>query len=100
MSAAVPITREPCSFQKAALTSLPTDLGEFMSVLSDLARRLQPLGQMAERAGEGIGFVFVGRDDHLPTNMQRRTCSSGLKEMSLDDSEGLAAEKFLIDLPV
>src|SRR4249920_1516384 len=39
-----------------ALTSLPTDLGEFMSVLSDLARRLQPLGQMAETAGSLFGM--------------------------------------------
>ncbi len=39
-----------------ALTTLPTDLGEFMTVLSDLAHRLQPLGQMAETAGSMFGF--------------------------------------------
>ena len=39
-----------------ALTSLPTDLGEFMDVLSDLARRLAPLGQMAESAGSLFGL--------------------------------------------
>jgi ABC-type transporter Mla subunit MlaD len=33
------------------LTSLPKDLNEFLAVLRDLARRLQPLGQMAETAG-------------------------------------------------
>ena len=38
-----------------ALTSLPKDLGEFMDVLGDLARRLQPLGQMAESAGSMFG---------------------------------------------
>jgi ABC-type transporter Mla subunit MlaD len=39
-----------------SLTSLPNDLGEFMGVLSDLARRLQPLGQMAEAAGGMFGL--------------------------------------------
>jgi ABC-type transporter Mla subunit MlaD len=38
------------------LSSLPTDLSEFMDVLSDLARRLQPLGQMAEVAGGLFGL--------------------------------------------
>lgn len=39
-----------------ALSTLPTDLGEFMNVLSDLAHRLAPLGQMAESAGSLFGF--------------------------------------------
>lgn len=39
-----------------ALTALPSDLAEFMGVLSDLARRLQPLGQMAEAAGGLFGL--------------------------------------------
>ena len=39
-----------------ALTSFPTDLTEFMEVLSDLARRLQPLGQIAESAGNMFGL--------------------------------------------
>jgi hypothetical protein len=38
------------------LASLPNDLSEFMGVLSDLARRLQPLGQMAEAAGGMFGL--------------------------------------------
>lgn len=38
------------------LTALPTDLGEFVEVLGDLARRLQPLGQMAESAGSLFGL--------------------------------------------
>ena len=37
------------------LSSLPTDLGEFMSTLSELARKLQPLGQMADSAGSLFG---------------------------------------------
>ena len=43
-----------------ALMDLPTDLSEFMGVLSDLARRLQPLGQMAESAGSLFGLRSLG----------------------------------------
>ena len=39
-----------------SLASFPTDLTEFMTVLSDLARRLQPLGQIAESAGAMFGL--------------------------------------------
>jgi ABC-type transporter Mla subunit MlaD len=39
-----------------ALMSMPNDLSEFMGVLSDLARRLQPLGMMAESAGSMFGL--------------------------------------------
>ena len=39
-----------------ALISMPNDLSEFMGVLSDLARRLQPLGMMAESAGSMFGL--------------------------------------------
>ena len=38
------------------LMTLPTDLSEFVGVLSDLAERLQPLGQMAESAGSLFGL--------------------------------------------
>ena len=38
------------------LTTLPTDLGEFMAALSELAHKLQPLGQMAESAGSLFGL--------------------------------------------
>ncbi len=38
------------------LMTLPTDLSEFVGVLSDLAQRLQPLGQMAESAGSLFGL--------------------------------------------
>jgi hypothetical protein len=37
--------------------SMPTDLSEFMGVLSDLAHRLQPLGQMAESASGLFGLL-------------------------------------------
>jgi len=42
--------------QLDGLTTLPRDIGEVMEVLSDLTRRLQPLGQMAESAGALFGL--------------------------------------------
>ena len=39
-----------------ALAALPRDLGQFVDVLTDLARRLQPLGQLAESAGSMFGL--------------------------------------------
>jgi len=33
---------------------------------------LDELGEMAERAPNGVGFVFVGRDDHLPRTPRLR----------------------------
>jgi ABC-type transporter Mla subunit MlaD len=38
------------------MTALPKDLGEFMNVIGDVARRLQPLGQLAETAGGLFGL--------------------------------------------
>lgn len=38
------------------LTALPRELAEFMSTLGDLARRMQPLGQLAEAAGGMFGL--------------------------------------------
>src|SRR5215218_3640342 len=42
------------------ITALPKDLAEFMNVLSDVARRLQPLGQLAESAGGLFGLRSLG----------------------------------------
>ena len=38
------------------LRSLPTDLGQFMTVINDLSYRLGPLGQFAEQAGKMFGL--------------------------------------------
>jgi len=38
------------------LTAMPKELADFMAVLSELARRLQPLGAMAESAGSMFGL--------------------------------------------
>jgi ABC-type transporter Mla subunit MlaD len=38
------------------LLAMPKDLGEFMETLADLARRLAPLGQLAESAGSMFGL--------------------------------------------
>ncbi len=39
-----------------SLTAMPKELSDFMAVLSELARRLQPLGAMAESAGGMFGL--------------------------------------------
>lgn len=38
------------------MSALPKDLNEFMAILGDVARRLQPLGQLAESAGGLFGL--------------------------------------------
>ena len=38
------------------LSAMPKELGDFMAALSELARRLQPLGAMAETAGSIFGL--------------------------------------------
>ena len=38
------------------LTSFPKDLGQFMEMFGDVARRMQPLGQLAETAGGFFGL--------------------------------------------
>ncbi len=38
------------------LQTMPADLGEFMTVINDLSRRLGPLGQFAEQAGKMFGM--------------------------------------------
>lgn len=43
------------------LTSLPADLGEFMRVINELARRLSPLSQIAEQAGGLFGMRLSPR---------------------------------------
>jgi ABC-type transporter Mla subunit MlaD len=51
-----------------AISSFPTDLTEFMGVLSDLAHRLQPLGQFAESAGSLFGLrALTGLRPAAPT---------------------------------
>ena len=46
----------PTCCRRPRSPSLPNDLGEFMDVLGDVARRLQPLGQLAESAGSMFGL--------------------------------------------
>lgn len=43
-----------------AFTSLPTQLGEFMTVMGDVSKRLGPLTQFAESAGGLFGLRFPG----------------------------------------
>jgi ABC-type transporter Mla subunit MlaD len=44
------LTRLADTLSNPAFTALPRDLNEFLGVLRDFARRMQPLGQMAETA--------------------------------------------------
>jgi ABC-type transporter Mla subunit MlaD len=50
------LTRLAETLSSPSLTALPRDLSQFVEVLSDLARRLQPLGQLAESAGSMFGL--------------------------------------------
>ena len=50
------LTRFAETLANPILLSLPTDIGEFVETLGDLARRLQPLGQLAESAGSMFGL--------------------------------------------
>jgi ABC-type transporter Mla subunit MlaD len=45
------------------LRSLPTDLGQFMTVINDLSHRLGPLGQFAEQAGRMFGIRLPARPE-------------------------------------
>jgi ABC-type transporter Mla subunit MlaD len=42
------------------LRTLPTDLGQFLEVINDLARRMSPLAQLAEQAGGMFGLRIPG----------------------------------------
>jgi hypothetical protein len=55
------LSRLADTLSSPVLTSLPTDLGDFVEIISDLAKRLQPLGQLAESAGSMFGLrPFAG----------------------------------------
>ncbi|MBA3288223.1 MAG: hypothetical protein H0U21_09405 [Acidimicrobiia bacterium] len=54
------ITRLAETLNSPVLRTLPTDLGQFMDVVNDLARRLSPLGQIAEQAGGLFGLRIPG----------------------------------------
>jgi ABC-type transporter Mla subunit MlaD len=45
------LTRLADTLSSPVLTALPKDLNEFLGTLRDLAKRMRPLGQMAETAG-------------------------------------------------
>ena len=49
------------------LVSMPTDLAAFMNVINDLSRRLGPLGQLAEQAGNMFGLRLPPRSDPKPS---------------------------------
>ena len=64
------------ALQEALLEEL-AEVAPVTLVIEDLENLSSPIlldeiGQMAEGAEEGIGFVFVGRDDHLPKTPRLR----------------------------
>jgi ABC-type transporter Mla subunit MlaD len=42
------------------MRSMPTDLGQFMEIINDVGRRMSPLAQMAEQAGNLFGLRLPG----------------------------------------
>ncbi len=49
------LTQLADTLNSPVLMRMPTDLGQFMTVINDLSRRLSPLSQMAEQAGGLFG---------------------------------------------
>jgi ABC-type transporter Mla subunit MlaD len=65
------LSRLATTLDSPVLRSLPTDLGQFMDVINDVARRMSPLAQIAEQAGGlfGLrmpGFPSAGRSGATP----------------------------------
>jgi ABC-type transporter Mla subunit MlaD len=54
------LDRLASTLDSPVLRSLPTDLGQFMEVINDLARRMSPLAQIAEQAGGLFGLRIPG----------------------------------------
>jgi ABC-type transporter Mla subunit MlaD len=54
------LDRLASTLDSPVLRSLPTDLGQFMEVINDLARRMSPLAQLAEQAGGMFGLRIPG----------------------------------------
>lgn len=54
------LTRLADTLNSPVLTALPRDLGTFMEVINDLAKRMSPLGQLAEQAGGLFGLRIPG----------------------------------------
>lgn len=54
------LNRLAATLDSPVLRSLPTDLGQFMEVVNDLARRMSPLAQIAEQAGGLFGLRIPG----------------------------------------
>lgn len=79
-------TTESMVGQLGSLAALPRDVGEVVDVLRDLARRLQPLGQVAESAGGLFGLVTRAGGFLSPTS----TASTG---ESTQSSTGTEASK-------
>jgi ABC-type transporter Mla subunit MlaD len=54
------LSRLADTLDSPVLRSMPTDLGQFMDVINDLAKRMSPLAQIAEQAGGLFGLRIPG----------------------------------------
>jgi ABC-type transporter Mla subunit MlaD len=59
------ISRLADTLASPVFATIPTDLGDFLDTLGDVARRLQPLAQMADNAGSLFG-LRIGRPQAPP----------------------------------
>jgi len=54
------LSRLADTLNSPVLAALPRDLSTFMEVINDLAKRMSPLGQLAEQAGSMFGLRIPG----------------------------------------
>src|SRR5215204_1591723 len=54
------LSRLADTLNSPVLRSLPTDLGQFMDAMNDVAKRMSPLAQIAEQAGGLFGLRIPG----------------------------------------
>ncbi len=54
------LTQLADTLENPVLRRLPTDLGQFLEIINDVARRMTPLAQLAEQAGAMFPFRLPG----------------------------------------
>jgi hypothetical protein len=54
------LSRLANTLDSPVMRSLPTDLGQFLDIINDVARRMSPLAQLAEQASGMFGFRLPG----------------------------------------
>ena len=80
------LDRLAATLDSPVLRSLPTDLGQFLEVINDLARRMSPLSQIAEQAGGLFGLRIPG----FP-GARRGRCGGARQEAGHEEDDGQAS---------